>query len=62
MDTAHLPLGWGPLEHPIAQRGNPHLVFFVPDEQAINLVSVGPSIEHRPGLSERINVNVASIA
>src|SRR5205823_1390320 len=30
MDTAHLPLAWGPLEHPMALSvGNPHLVFFV---------------------------------
>src|SRR4030095_8798879 len=62
MDTAHLPLSWGPLEHPMALNvGNPHLVFFVPDEQATMLVSVGPSIEHDPAFPERINVNVASV-
>ena len=62
MDTAHLPLGWGPLEHPMALSvGNPHLVFFVPDEQKIDLVSIGPSIEHDPAFPERINVNVASV-
>ena len=62
MDTANLPLGWGPLEHPMALSvGNPHLVFFVDDEKAIDLVSLGPSIEHDPAFPERINVNVASV-
>ena len=62
MDTARLPLAWGPLEHPMALSvGNPHLVFFVPDETAVDLVSLGPSIEHDPAFPERINVNVASI-
>ena len=62
MDTAKLPLGWGPLDHPMALNvGNPHLVFFVPDEMAIELESIGPSIEHDPAFPERINVNVASV-
>ena len=61
MDTASLPFGWGPLEHPMALSvGNPHLVFFVPDEKAIDLVSLGPSIEHDPAFPERININVAA--
>jgi len=61
MDTAKLPLAWGPLEHPMALSvGNPHLVFFVPDEAKIDLDSQGPSIEHDPAFPERINVNVAS--
>ena len=46
MDTAQLPLAWGPLEHPMALNvGNPHLVFFVADETAIDLDRHGP--EHR---------------
>ncbi|HEU4497948.1 MAG TPA: diaminopimelate epimerase [Sphingomicrobium sp.] len=62
MDTARLPLAWGPLEHPMALSvGNPHLVFFVPDEQAIDIERQGPSIEHDPAFPERINVNVASV-
>ena len=62
MDTSHLPLAWGPLEHPMALSvGNPHLVFFVPDERTIELDRLGPSIEHDPAFPERINVNVAAI-
>jgi diaminopimelate epimerase len=31
MDTAAVPMGWGPLEKPMALSvGNPHVVFFVP--------------------------------
>src|SRR4029453_10997537 len=62
MDTAKLPLAWGPLEHPMALSvGNPHLVFFVADETRIDLISSGPSIEHDPAFPERININVASV-
>jgi diaminopimelate epimerase len=62
MDPASLPLGWGALDHPMALRvGNPHLVFFVPDETEVDLVGLGPSIEHDPAFPERINVNVASV-
>jgi len=62
MDTAKLPLGWGPLDHPMALSvGNPHLVFFVPDETKVDIEAEGPSIEHDPAFPERINVNVASV-
>ena len=62
MDTASLPLAWGPLEHPMALNvGNPHVVFLVDDEKAIELDRIGPSIEHDPAFPERINVNVASV-
>ena len=62
MDTAALPMGWGPLEKPMAVNvGNPHLVFFVPDPKAVDLRGLGPSIEHDPAFPERINVNVASV-
>ena len=62
MDTAALPMGWGPLERPMAVSvGNPHLIFFVDDVDAIDLVAVGPSIEHDPAFPERINVHVAQV-
>ena len=62
MDTAALPMAWGPLQHPMALSvGNPHLVFFVDDAKAIDLDANGPSIEHDPVFPERINVNVASV-
>jgi diaminopimelate epimerase len=62
MDTASLPLAWGPLEHPMALSvGNPHVVFFVDDERTVELDRLGPSIEHDPAFPDRINVNVAAI-
>ena len=62
MDTMHLPMAWGPLEHPMALSvGNPHLVFFVDAATAVDLDAHGSAIEHDPAFPERINVNVASI-
>lgn len=65
MDTAALPLGWDglePLAAPMALSvGNPHIIFFVPDTDALDLAVVGPIIEHDPVFPERVNVNVATI-
>ncbi len=62
MDTARLPMAWGPLEHPVALSvGNAHLVFFVDAATDVELDVHGPAIEHDPAFPERINVNVASI-
>ena len=62
MDTAALPLAWDALERPMAVNlGNPHLVFFVADIDAIPLEELGPRIEADPLFPERINVNVAQI-
>ncbi|MFD1951157.1 diaminopimelate epimerase [Sphingomonas arantia] len=62
MDTGSLPVGWEMLENPVALSvGNPHLVFFVDDIDAVPLDRLGPQIEQDPLFPERINVNVASI-
>lgn len=62
MDTSALPVGWGPLEHPAAvSMGNPHLVFFVDNIDAVPLAETGPEIEHDHLFPNRINVNVATI-
>lgn len=65
MDSAALPLGWDGLE-PIAPPmavnvGNPHIIFFVADTDAVDLAGVGPLIEHDPVFPERVNVNVATV-
>lgn len=63
MDTAQMPVGWGPLEAPMAVNvGNPHVVFFVDGADTVPLEALGPEIEHDPLFPERVNVNVASIA
>ena len=41
--------------------GNPHVVFFVDDADAVDLGRIGPEIERDPLFPERVNVNVASI-
>ncbi len=62
MDTLTMPVGWEDLEGPAAVNvGNPHVIFFVPDCDRVDLARLGPLIEHDPLFPERINVNVATI-
>ena len=62
MDTLALPVGWEELDSPVAVNvGNPHVVFFVPDCDAVALDRLGPLIEHDPLFPERVNVNVATV-
>lgn len=62
MDTGALPVAWEVLERPAAVNvGNPHVIFFVADADAVDLDRLGPEIEHEPLFPERINVNVASV-
>ncbi|HEV2595322.1 MAG TPA: diaminopimelate epimerase [Sphingomicrobium sp.] len=61
MDTRALPMAWDELDHPFAVNvGNPHLVFFVEEPNAVRLDELGPRIEQDPVFPERINVNVTS--
>lgn len=61
MDTALMPLGWGELQHPSCVNvGNPHVIFFVEDADAVDLATLGPEIETDPLFPKRVNVNVAS--
>jgi diaminopimelate epimerase len=61
MDTGDMPVGWEELERPMAVNvGNPHVIFFVDDTDAVDLERLGPVIEHDPLFPERINVNVAT--
>jgi diaminopimelate epimerase len=62
LDTAAMPVGWEALQTPFAVNvGNPHIVFFVEDAEAIELERLGPVVEHDPLFPERVNVNVASL-
>ena len=62
MDTAIMPVGWEGLDQPGAVNvGNPHVIFFVEDADAVPLATLGPEIEHDPLFPERVNVNVATI-
>lgn len=63
MDTTMMPVGWEDLRQPFAVNvGNPHVVFFVDDAEAVDLARLGPVIESDPLFPERVNVNVASLA
>lgn len=63
MDTAAMPVSWDGLENPAAVNvGNPHVIFFVDDSNAVPLDRLGPEIENDPLFPERVNVNVAHIA
>ena len=62
MDTAAMPVGWEDLQNPVAVNvGNPHVVFFVGDADAVALDRLGPQIESDPLFPERVNVNAASL-
>ncbi len=62
MDGSRLPLAWDSLSDGFCVNvGNPHIIFFVPDHEDINLASLGPIIENDTVFPERINVNVAQV-
>ena len=62
MDTLAMPVAWEDLTAPSAVNvGNPHVVFFVADVDAVPLDRLGPLIEADPLFPERVNVNVAAI-
>ena len=62
MDTRTLPLAWDGIEKPgAANVGNPHIVFFVDDPQAVPLETLGPRIETDPVFPDRINVGIAAL-
>ena len=62
MDTRDMPVGWEGLEAPSAVNvGNPHVIFFVDDFDAVPLATIGPQIEHDALFPERVNVNVAQL-
>src|SRR3546814_15570737 len=62
MDTRDMPVAWDELEHGAAVNvGNPHIIFFVPEADAVALTDLGPRIETDPLFPERVNVNVASL-
>ena len=57
MDTLTLPVGWEELESPTAVNvGNPHVIFFVDDCDAVELDRLGPLIEHDPLFPQAVNV------
>jgi diaminopimelate epimerase len=63
MDTHSMPVAWEALDEPTAVNvGNPHVIFFTPDCDAVDLDRLGPEIEHDPLFPNRINVNIATVS
>lgn len=62
VDTLHLPINHSPLSDGVGvNMGNPHVVFFVPDAEAVDLAFLGPKIEHHKLFPERTNVEVVHV-
>ncbi len=61
-DTLHVETGAGDLNDAVAVNvANPHLVYFVDDFDAIDLVATGTEIQNSPLLPESANVGLAEI-
>jgi len=67
MDTLHMDLSIGPASQPVLSdpvglsMGNPHAVFFVADVANVDVVTVGPMLEHHPLFPERANIGIAQV-
>lgn len=58
-DTLRLPLALG--EGAAVNMGNPHVVFFVEDVEAVDLAALGPQVEHDALFPDRVNVEVIEV-
>lgn len=62
MDTLTMAASWEDLPQPAAVNvGNPHVIFFVDDLDAIDHGRLGPLIETDPLFPARVNVNFAQV-
>ncbi|MHA6688021.1 diaminopimelate epimerase [Mesorhizobium sp. A556] len=62
VDTLHLPVSSGPLVDGLAiWIGNPHVVFFVDDLDAVNLAEFAPAIQNHKLFPEGVNVGAAQL-
>ena len=61
-DTCHLDLSFGPLNDGVALAiGNPHVVFFVDDLDAVDIEAIAPIIQQHPLFPNQVNVGVAQM-
>jgi diaminopimelate epimerase len=62
MDTLSMSASWEDLPAPAAVNvGNPHVIFFVEDLDAVDIERLGPLIETDPLFPARVNVNFAQV-
>lgn len=61
-DTRHLELPYSPLDEAVALNiGNPHVVFFVDDIDAIDILTLAPRIQADELFPDQVNVGVAQM-
>lgn len=61
-DTCHLELNFGPLNDAVALGiGNPHVVYFVDNVDAIDIETLAPKIQKHPLFPNEVNVGVAEL-
>jgi diaminopimelate epimerase len=61
-DTCHLQIGNGPLQDAIALNiGNPHVIYFVEDIDAVDLEALAPAIQTDRLFPNQVNVGVAQM-
>jgi diaminopimelate epimerase len=61
-DTCHLDIRSGPLEDAVALNiGNPHVVFFVDDVDAVDLTEWAPPIQKLALFPDEVNVGIAEL-
>ena len=66
-DTRRIELQIGPIDAPLLRTpsavnmGNPHVIFWVKDVEAIDLARIGPLLENHPLFPERANISVAQV-
>lgn len=62
IDTLHVTLDTPPLTDGVAvNMGNPHIVFFVRDVEAIDLAAIGPQVETHAMFPNFVNVSIAQM-
>ncbi|MGO4915526.1 diaminopimelate epimerase [Pseudogemmobacter sp. W21_MBD1_M6] len=62
MDTLHMGVENGPLSDGIALNiGNPHVVYFVDDLDAVDMAAVAPKIQNDPIFPNQVNVGAAQM-
>jgi diaminopimelate epimerase len=62
VDTGHVDIGAGaPGEGVALGIGNPHIVFFVDDIDAVDILSFAPSVQQHELFPDEVNVGVASV-
>lgn len=67
MDTRGIDLKIGPIDDPYLQlpgavnMGNPHIVFFVPELDAVDVEAAGSLVENHPLFPEGVNVGFAQV-